>query len=207
MSPIFAANAKQYTTNEERQASHILIAVKPDANDADKAAAKKKAEDLLAKARAKPDSFGELAKANSQDTGSAAQGGDLGSFARGAMVKPFEDAVFAAKVGDIVGPVQSDFGFHVIKVTGITPSHVQTFDEVKGRIEADLRRQKAAQKFATAADQFQNLVYEQADSLAGAAKALDLKVETTQFMTRAQIQAVALNNPKFVQALFSPESL
>ena len=203
----YDANTKQYTTNEERQASHILVAVKPDASDADKAAAKAKATALLEKARAKPDAFAELAKANSQDTGSAAQGGDLGSFARGAMVKPFEDAVFAAKVGDIVGPVQSDFGFHVIKVTGVTPSHVQTFDEVKGRIEADLRRQKAAQKFATAADQFQNLVYEQADSLAGAAKALDLKVETTQLLTRAQIQALALNNPKFVQALFSPESL
>jgi peptidyl-prolyl cis-trans isomerase D len=103
--------------------------------------------------------------------------------------------------------VQTDFGYHVIKVTGVTPSHVQSFDEVKGRIEADLKRQKAAQKFASAADQFQNLVYEQADSLAGAAKALDLKVETTQFLTRSQIQAVALGNPKFVQALFSPESL
>ncbi|HKU86954.1 MAG TPA: SurA N-terminal domain-containing protein [Casimicrobiaceae bacterium] len=203
----YEANAKQYTTNEERQASHILIAVKPDASDADKAAAKKKAEDLLAKARAKPDSFAELAKANSQDTGSAAQGGDLGSFARGAMVKPFEDAVFAAKVGDIVGPVQTDFGYHVIKVTGITPSKVQSFDEVKGRIEADLRRQKAAQKFASAADQFQNLVYEQADSLAGAAKALDLKVETTQFLTRSQVQALALGNAKFVEAVFSPESI
>src|SRR6476659_1553071 len=203
----YEANAKQYATNEERQASHILIAVKPDASDADKAAAKKKAEDLLAKARAKPDSFAELAKANSQDTGSAAQGGDLGSFARGAMVKPFEDAVFAAKAGDIVGPVQTDFGYHVIKVTGITPSHVQSFDEVKGRIEADVRRQKAAQKFASAADQFQNLVYEQADSLAGAAKALDLKVETTPFLTRAQVQALALGSAKFVQALFSPESI
>jgi len=203
----YEANAKQYTTNEERQASHILIAVKPDASDADKAAAKKKAEDLLAKARAKPDSFAELAKANSQDTGSAAQGGDLGSFARGAMVKPFEDAVFAAKAGDIVGPVQTDFGYHVIKVTGITPSHVQSFDEVKGRIEADLRRQKAAQKFASAADQFQNLVYEQADSLEGAAKALDLKVETTQFLTRSQVQALALGNAKFVDAVFSPESI
>jgi peptidyl-prolyl cis-trans isomerase D len=84
---------------------------------------------------------------------------------------------------------------------------VQTFDEVKGRIEADLKRQKAAQKFAASADQFQNLVYEQADSLAGAAKALDLKVETTQLLTRQQIQALALGNPKFVQALFSPESL
>ena len=174
----YDANAKQYTTSEERKASHILIAVKPDASAADKAAAKKKAEDLLAQARAKPDSFAELAKANSQDPGSSAQGGDLGSFGRGAMVKPFEDAVFAAKVGDIVGPVETNFGYHVIKVTGITPGHVQSFDEVKGRIEADLKRQKAAQKFAAAADQFQNLVYEQADSLAGAAKALNLKVET-----------------------------
>jgi len=203
----YAANAKQYTTNEERQASHILIAVKPDASDADKAAAKQKATELVAKARAKPDAFAELAKTFSQDPGSSAQGGDLGSFSRGAMVKPFEDAVFAAKVGDILGPVQSDFGYHVIKVTGVTPSHVQSFDEVKGRIEADLKRQRAAQKFAAAADQFQNLVYEQADSLAGAAKALDLKVETTPFVNRAQVQALALGNAKLVQALFSPESI
>ncbi len=69
---------------------------------------------------------------------------------------------------------------------------------MKGRIEADLKRQKASQKFAAAADQFQNLVYEQADSLAGAAKALDLKVETTAFVTRAQVQALAMNNAKFV---------
>ena len=203
----YEGNAKQYTTNEERQASHILVAVKPDASDADKAAARQKATALLEKARARPDSFAELAKANSQDTGSAAQGGDLGSFARGAMVKPFADAVFAAKIGDIFGPVQSDFGYHVIKVTGITPAHVQSFDEVKARIEADVRRQKAAQKFASAADQFQNLVYEQADSLAGAAKALDLKVETTQFLTRSQLQAAARGSQKFVQVLFSPESL
>jgi len=203
----YDANAKQYTTNEERQASHILIAVKPDATEAAKAAAKQKATEILAKARANPDSFAELAKTYSQDPGSSAQGGDLGSFSRGAMLKPFEDAVFSAKVGDIVGPVQTDFGYHVIKVTGIKPPHVQSFDEVKARIEADLKRQKASQKFAAAADQFQNLVYEQADSLAGAAKALDLKVETTAFVTRSQVQALAMNNAKFVQALFSPESI
>jgi peptidyl-prolyl cis-trans isomerase D len=203
----YDANAKQYTTNEERRASHILIAVKPDASDAEKAAAKQKATALLAQARANPGAFAELAKANSQDTGSSAQGGDLGSFGRGTMIKPFEDAVFAAKVGDIVGPVQTDFGFHVIKVTGITPAHQQSFDEVKARIEAEVKRQKAAQKFAASADQFQNLVYEQADSLAGAAKALDLKVETTPFVTRAQVQPLALGSAKFVQALFSPESI
>ncbi|MBU6484187.1 MAG: peptidylprolyl isomerase [Betaproteobacteria bacterium] len=203
----YQANARQYTTAEERQASHILIAVKPDASAAEKAAAKAKAMMILEKARAKPEDFAALAKEYSQDPGSSQQGGDLGSFARGSMVKPFEDAVFAAKVGDIVGPVETSFGYHIIKVTGVTPAHVQTFDEVKGRIEAELRRQKATQKFASAAEQFQNLVYEQADSLAGAAKALDLKVETTSLMTRAQIQQLALGNEKFVKALFSPESL
>jgi len=203
----YEANAKQYSTAEERQASHILIAVKPDATPAEKAEAKAKATALLAKARANPAAFAALAKENSQDPGSAQQGGELGSFARGSMVKPFEDAVFAAKVGDIVGPVETNFGYHIIKVTGITPARVQSFDEVKGRIEADLRREKATQKFASSAEQFQNLVYEQADSLAGTAKALDLKVETTPLMTRAQIQQLALGNPKFVQALFSPDSL
>jgi len=203
----YDANAKQYTTQEERQAAHILIAVKPDAKDDEKAAAKKKAEALLAQAKANPAKFGELAKANSQDPGSAAQGGDLGSFARGAMVKPFEDAVFSAKSGDIVGPVQTDFGYHVIKVTGASPAHVQAFDDVKAQIEADLKRQKAGQTFAADAEKFQNMVYEQADSLAPVAKALDLKVESSPLVTRSQVQALARGNDKFVQALFSPESI
>ena len=202
----YDANARQYGTPEERQASHILIALKPDAKEEEKAAAKKKADALFAQAKANPAKFAELAKANSQDPGSAQQGGDLGSFGRGSMVKPFEDAVFAAKAGDIVGPVQTDFGFHIIKVTGITPSHVQSFDEVKGQIEADVKRQKASQTLASDAEKFQNLVYEQADSLEPVAKALNLKVETTPFLARPQIQAIGLGNPKFVQALFSPES-
>src|SRR5689334_9840341 len=203
----YDANARQYGTPEERQASHILIAVKPDAKEDDKAAAKKKAEALLAQAKANPAKFAELAKANSQDPGSASQGGDLGSFGRGSMVKPFEDAVFGAKVGHVIGPVQTDFGYHVIKVTGITPSHQQSFDDVKGQIEADLKRQKASQTLASDAEKFQNLVYEQADSLEPVAKALSLKVETTPLLSRPQIQAVGLGNPKFAQALFSPESL
>lgn len=204
---VYETNKRQYTTQEERQASHILIAVKPDASPADKVAAKKKAEEILARARAHPDDFAALAKEYSQDPGSAAQGGDLGSFARGSMVKPFEDAVFGARVGDIVGPVQTNFGYHIIKVTGITPAHVQSLDEVKGRIEADLRKQKAADKFASLAEQFQNVVYEQADSLAGAAKALGLEVKTTDLMTRAQIQALARGSARFVKAIFSPDSI
>jgi peptidyl-prolyl cis-trans isomerase D len=134
---------------------------------------------VYAKAKANPAKFGELAKEYSKDPGSAEQGGDLGNFGRGAMVKPFEDAVFAAKAGDLLPPVLSDFGWHIIKVTGVRPARTQPFEEVKAQIESELKKQKAAQKFATSADQFQNLVYEQADSLNGVGKALDLKIETT----------------------------
>ncbi len=203
----YAASIKQYTRDEEREAAHILIAVKPDASDADKAAAKKKAEDLAARAKANPAKFAELAKQYSEDPGSAGQGGDLGNNPRGTMVKAFDDAVFAMKPGEIVGPVQSEFGFHVIKLIGITPARTLSLDEAKGAIEADLKRQKVSQKFAAAADQFQNLVYEQADSLAGVAKALDLELKTSQWATRADAQRLAFGNAKFVQALFAPESL
>ena len=203
----YDANVKQYTAPEERGAAHILIPVKPDAKDDVKAAAKKLADDVYAKAKANPAKFGELAKEYSKDPGSAEQGGDLGNFGRGAMVKPFEDAVFAAKAGDLLPPVLSDFGWHIIKVTGVRPARTQPFEEVKAQIESELKKQKAAQKFATSADQFQNLVYEQADSLNGVGKVLDLKIETTPLITRSQAQALGLGNPKFVQALFSPESI
>jgi hypothetical protein len=161
-------NLKQYAKAEQRQASHILIAVKPDASDADKAAAKAKADALVAQLKKNPAQFAELAKQNSQDPGSAPQGGDLGLFARdGSMVKPFEDAAFSAKQGDIVGPVQTDFGWHIIRVTGVKAAKTQSFDEAKAGIELELKRAQAQRKFAEAADQFQNLVYEQAEYPAG----------------------------------------
>ena len=203
----YAANLKQYTQDEQREAAHILIAVKPDASDADKAAAKKKADDLAAQARANPAKFSELAKKYSEDPGSASQGGDLGSNPRGTMVKSFDDAVFSMKPGEIVGPVQSEFGWHVIKLLGVTPAKTLSFDEAKTQIEADLKRQKVSQKFAAAADQFQNLVYEQADSLAGVAKTLNLEAKTSGWVTRSDAQRLAFGNAKFVEALFAPESV
>ena len=199
--------AKTYRQDEQRQAAHILIAVKPDASEADRAAAKKTAEEIAGQAKANPGKFAELAKQRSQDPGSAAQGGDLGSNPRGTMVKAFDDAVFSMKPGEITGPVQSEFGYHVIKLNGITPEKSRSFDEVKAQIEADLKRQKVGQKFASAADQFQNLVYEQADSLAPVAKALGLTIQTSPLVTRAQAQQIALGSAKLVQALFSPESI
>jgi len=200
-------NVKSYSKAEERQAAHILVAVKPGASAADKAAARDKAERLAKEARSAPAKFAELARANSDDPGSAAQGGDLGTFARGSMVKAFEDAAFAAKAGDIVGPVETDFGFHVIRVSAVDAGRTRPFDEVKAEIEQEMKRNRAQAKFAQAADQLQNLVYEQADSLAPAAKALGVEVVQTPFVTRSQVQQLALGNPKFVQALFSPESI
>jgi len=203
----YDANQASYTSPGERSASHILVAVKPEASDADKAAAKAKAEAIAAEVRAAPARFAEIAKAKSEDPGSAAQGGDLGAFGRGTMVKAFEDAAFAAKPGDIVGPVQSEFGWHVIKVTGAREETKRPFEEVKTQIEAELRQRQAQDRFQVAADQFQNLVYEQADSLEGVGKALGVPVQTTPFITRAQAQALAANNPAFVEALFSPASI
>jgi len=204
----YEANQKNYGKPEERQASHILIAVKPDASAEEKAAAKKKAEEVAAEAKKNPGKFAELAKKYSQDPGSSGQGGDLGYFSRdGSMVKPFEDAVFSMTAGEISAPVQSDFGWHIIKLVNIRPAKIQSFDEVKGQIEQDLRRAKAASKFADAADQMQNLVYEQAESLEPVAKALNLKVQSTPLMSRAQVQALAQNNQKMVEAIFSADSL
>ena len=199
--------AKTYRQEEQRQAAHILIAVKPDASEADRAAAKKNAEEIAAQAKANPAKFAELAKQKSQDPGSAPQGGDLGSNPRGTMVKAFDDAVFAMKPGEVAGPVQSEFGYHVIKLNGITPEKSRPFDEVKAQIETDLKRQKVGQKFASAADQFQNLVYEQADSLAPVAKTLGLTIQTSPLVTRAQAQQIAMGSAKLVTALFSPESI
>ncbi|MGN6701350.1 MAG: SurA N-terminal domain-containing protein, partial [Burkholderiaceae bacterium] len=144
----YEQNIKRYTVDEQRRASHILIAVDKNASDADKAKAKARAEALLAQVRANPSSFAEIAKKNSQDPGSAPEGGDLGFFGKNAMVKPFEDAVYKLKEGEISDVVQSDFGYHIIRLTGIKPAAVKPLADVKDEIAADIRKQMAAKKFS-----------------------------------------------------------
>jgi len=117
----------------------------------DKDQAKAKAEALLQEIRKNPAAFADLAKKNSDDPGSAAKGGDRGFFGRGMMVKPFEDATFTLKDGEISGVVESDFGFHIIKLTGIHAAKEKPFAEVKGEIEAELKKAAASRKFAEAA--------------------------------------------------------
>ena len=197
----YEQNKARYGTDEQRRASHILIT--PDGGD--KSAAKKKAEQLLAQVKSKPGDFEKLARENSKDPGSAAQGGDLGFFGKGMMVKPFEEAVFRMKPGEISDVVESDFGFHIIKVTEVKAAQVKPFEQVKGDIERDLRTQQAQKEFAKAADQFTNLVYEQADSLQPAADALKLKIQQVDALTRRGLAPHI--SPRVVEALFAEESL
>lgn len=204
-------NAKRYATEEQRRASHILIAVKKDASDADKAAAKAKAENLLAQLRKSPAEFAKLAKANSQDPGSAERGGDLDFFGKGMMVKPFEDVAFALKKGEISDVVQSDFGFHIIELTDIRPAQIKPLEEVKGEIATEIRKQQAGKKYSEMAEVFTNTVYEQSESLQPVADKLKLKIETASGVAREPNPNLApnvpYNQPKFLTALFSDEVL
>lgn len=204
-------NAKRYTVDEQRRASHILIAVKKDASAAEITAAKAKATGLLEQVKTNPASFAKLAKENSDDSGSGEKGGDLDVFGRGMMVKPFEDAVFKMKLGELSNLVRSDFGFHIIKVTEIKPAAVKTLDEVKPEIAAEIKKQLAAKKYAEAAEIFTNTAYEQGDSLKGVADRLKLKIETAKGLKRVPDTNVGpevlVNNLKFLNALFSNDVL
>ena len=193
---------------EERRASHILVGLKPGATDADKKAARAKAEQIAAQLRKNPKSFAEVAKKESQDPGSAARGGDLGFFRRGAMVKPFEDAVFKAKKGEIVGPVESDFGFHVIEVTDVKPAKVKSLAEASPEIEATLKKQAASRKMAESAENFSNIVYEQPESLKPAAESLKLPVQHSDWIRKGQpANPPYLSSPKLEAEIFSDNSI
>ncbi len=198
-------NASKFQGNEQRQASHILIGVSATASPEAKAEAKKKAEQVLAEVKKNPAKFAEFAKKYSQDPGSAEKGGDLGAFARGAMVKPFEDAAFSMKQGDISGLVQSDFGYHIIKLTNIV-GQGQGFDALKPQIRAELMYQKALAKFSEQAEAFSATVYEQSNSLQPAADAYGLTVQKTEWLSFAD-GAKFFKNDKLMTLVFTDEVL
>ncbi|MBY0453421.1 MAG: SurA N-terminal domain-containing protein [Burkholderiaceae bacterium] len=205
----YKENVSRLAGKEERRASHILIAAPKDTPAADREKAKAQATEVLAQVRKTPGSFAEIAKKSSQDTGSANQGGDLNFFARGAMVKPFEEAAFALKKGDISDVVESDFGYHIIQVTEIKTPRQPSFEELRPRLETELRQQQAQRKFAEVAEAFANGVYEQAHSLQPVAEKLKLKLQTANNVARKPAPGTtgALAHSKFLEALFSTDSL
>ncbi len=205
----YEENAARYTKPEERRASHILIKAEQGASAADRAKARAKAEALLAELKKNPAAFAEIARKNSDDPGSAERGGDLDFFARGAMVKPFEDAAFGLKVGEISPLVESDFGYHIIQVTATRGGEKRSFDSVRAEVEAEVKGQVAQRRFTEAAVEFTNTVYEQPDSLKPVADKLKLEVRTLSGVQRTPAPAATgpMASSKFLDQLFGNDSL
>lgn len=200
-------NQKRFEVKEARQASHILITPEAGGSADNKKKAKAKADELYAELKKNPKAFAELARKNSQDPGSAANGGDLGFFERGAMVKPFEDAVFAMKAGEISPPVESEFGYHIIRLDAVRGGKGKTFEEARPEIEAELKKQMAGRKFGELAETFSNTLFEQSDSLKAAADLIKVAPQKSGWIARAGADNALLSNQKLLQAVFSEDVL
>lgn len=204
----YAENAARYTAAEERHARHILIKADKGAAPDVRQKAKARAEALLIEARKTPAGFADLAKKNSDDAGSAVQGGDLDFFGRGAMVKPFEDAAFAMKPGEISNVVESDFGYHIIKLEAVRGGEKKPFEAVRPVIEDEVRQQLASKRWAEAAEQFTNAVYEQSDSLQPVIDKLKLEKRTASVQrTPAQGVTGALASAKLLDSVFGNDAI
>ena len=202
-------NAQRLAGQEERRASHILINAPKTAPAAERQTAKDKAEALLTQVQKAPGTFAQVAKANSQDAGSAVNGGDLDFFGRGAMVKPFEDTAYSLKKGDISPLVETEYGYHIIKLTDIKTPKQKSFEEMRPEIETELKKQQAQKKFAEVAETFTNGVYEQADSFKAVAEKLKLEIKTANNIQRKPAPGVtgALANVKFLNAVFAADAV
>ena len=206
----YSKNVKRFGADESRSASHILVNAPKAMSSADKAAAKAKAEAILAEVKKAPADFAKIAKAKSQDPSSAELGGDLGVIKKGDYPAALEEAINKLKLNEISGIVESEFGYHIVTVTKLTPAMTRPLGEVKGEITAELKKQKMSKKYSELAEQFTDTLYEQADSLKPAAEKLKLKIETVDKLSRTPAPALAnapYANPKFLKAIFSDEAL
>ena len=180
---MYEDNPDRYRQPGSRSASHILLSVSPDAADAQIDQVRQRASEIVARARG-GESFASLAEVNSDDKGSAKRGGELGVIRPGTMVKPFEDAVFEMVEGEISEPVRTQYGFHVIRLDRITESTVQSLDQVRSEIEAEVRRLRAEEQFNELAEILGSTVFEQPDSLEPAADHLGVKVMRSEWFTQ-----------------------
>lgn len=201
----YEENMDKFQGTEERRASHILIGFGLNPTAEAKEEARQKAQQVLEEVKSNPDNFAEFAEKYSQDPGSAQSGGDLGMFGRGVMVKPFEDAVFSMAPGAISELVESEFGYHIIKLTEISGEAV-TLESVAPQIRGELIYQKALAQFTENAEEFSNMVYEQSTSLEPAAEAFELEIQTTPWMSREDV-ARTFRSDRMRDLIFSDEVL
>ncbi|MFA5530134.1 MAG: SurA N-terminal domain-containing protein [Thiohalomonadaceae bacterium] len=196
---------EEFSAPEERRARHILFSVAPDADEQAVAEARAKAEAVLADLSAGKD-FATLAQEQSEDPGSAKQGGDLGYFGRGVMDPTFEQATFALQKGDVSEPVRSNFGFHVIKLEDVRGGETKPFAQVQDTIRSKLREDQARSRFYEQADQLANLAYEHPDELATVSKETGLQLQHSDYIARSGGSGLFANS-KVLDAAFSEDVL
>jgi peptidyl-prolyl cis-trans isomerase D len=186
---------------EQRRVRHILLSVNDPKEDA---AVKAKAQSLLKRAQAGED-FSKLAKEFSQDPGSAAQGGDLGWAERKIFVGPFGDAAFSMKVDEIQGPVKTQFGYHILKLDGIQPPAVKSFDASRTELEAEYRRNEAERLFNNAQDQLADAALQNATDIEVVAKKAGLTVQDIANFSRGEGGGALDKVPAVIDAAFSQD--
>ena len=198
----FEEHRDEFFVEEERKVRHILVASAAGKEEEQKAKAQSLLEQLLAGA-----DFAELAQENSDDPGSAANGGDLGWVNRGAMVKPFEDSAFSLEPQALSDLVKTDFGYHILQVTDVRGGSDATFEQMRSEIESAYRRFHAEELFYDYHERLANAAYENADSLEPAAETLGLTIKQTDWVERAGALPPGIDNPKVINAAFSEDVL
>ncbi|GAB2513412.1 SurA N-terminal domain-containing protein [Lysobacter humi (ex Lee et al. 2017)] len=196
----------RYTAEERRLASHILIRVDAAGGAAAATAARDKAQRIAAQARAPGADFAALARANSDDTGSKANGGDLGWVGRGVMAAEFEKALFAMQAGQVSAPVKTDFGWHVIQLREVQAGRQQAFEQVRESLAADYVKTEREKRFNALTSKIVDASLDDPNALAAAARAAGLQAQRVGPIARGQGAGV-LAHPAVQRAAFAESAI
>jgi len=194
---------ERFTQPEQRRVRHILLQVSDPKDDA---TVKAKAESILKRAQNGED-FSALAKEFSQDPGSAQQGGDLGWSERKAFVGPFADAAFGMKEGEITGPVKTQFGYHILKLDGIQPTNIKTFEQAKADLETEYRRSEAERLFNSAQDELADAALQNTTDIDVVARKAGLTVRDIPVFSRTDGGGELGKPAPVLEAAFSQDVL
>lgn len=219
----YEQNKARYVQPGRVNISHILVILPAGASDAEREAAQAKARELAEKAQADKADFAQLARENSQDEGSARDGGELGWISKGAWPAVLENAIFALKKGDVSGVIEGPNGFHIFKSNEVQPEQGESFEQARSKVQDEVRKQLASERFADMASKLTNLVYDNEDNLEAAANALGLDLKQADGITRqglipaSQVEgdlaaakspdAAVLDDSRVRQALFNADAL
>lgn len=194
----YEKHKKEYLVPETRAVKHILLKVDPNLSAVEKAKKKAKVEDFFKLLKASPEKFAEYAKLYSEDPGSATDGGNLGDVSRGMMVKPFEDAVFSAQPNVLVGPIETEFGYHLIQVTAIKSAGQKTFDELKESLIVSVKQEQARALQETWLRRFETV---KDSNLNAVAQELKLELKHSEPMAKELLVSSLDLKPSFVDQL------